>query len=106
MIGSTQSLESLNLGSIFIIKIINIMEERIGSVLVLIESKEDIEKLNQVISTYADIVIGRQGIRLREQDKSIISLVLEGTTDQLGGLTGQLGRLKGIQVKSVVLKNK
>jgi len=82
------------------------MEERIGSVLVLIESKEDIEKLNQVISTYADIVIGRQGIRLREQDKSIISLVLEGTTDQLGGLTGQLGRLKGIQVKSVVLKNK
>ena len=82
------------------------MEERIGSVLILIESKEDIEKLNHIISKYADIVIGRQGIRLREQGKSIISLVLEGSTDSIGGLTGQLGRLQGIQVKSVVLRNK
>jgi len=35
----------------------------------------------------------------------LISLVLEGSTDQIGSLTGQLGRLKGIQVKSVLLKN-
>ncbi len=81
------------------------MEDRIGSVLIVVESKQEIERLNQIISNYANIVIGRQGIRLREQDKSIISLVLEGTTDELGGLTGQLGRLKGIQVKSVVIKN-
>ena len=82
------------------------MEERIGSVLILIESKEEIEKLNQIISNYAEIVIGRQGIRLREKGTSIISLVLEGDTDAIGGLTGQLGRLSGIQVKSLVLKNK
>ena len=82
------------------------MENRIGSVLIVVESKDEIEKLNKIISNYADIVIGRQGIRLRDKGKSIMSLVLEGTTDELGGLTGQLGRLKGIQVKSVVLKNK
>ncbi len=81
------------------------MEDRIGSILIVIESKEDVEDLNKIISNYSDIVIGRQGIRLKEKGKSIISLVLEGTTDELGGLTGQLGRLKGIQVKSVVLKN-
>lgn len=92
--------------TLYLSSILNNMEERIGSVLILINSKEDIDKLNHIISTYADIVIGRQGIRLREQGKSIISLVLEGTTDKLGGLTGQLGRLKGIQVKSVVLKDK
>lgn len=82
------------------------MEERIASILILIESKEEIDKLNHIISNYAEIVIGRQGIRLRDKGKSIISLVLEGSTDDLGGLSGQLGKLKGIQIKSNVLKNK
>lgn len=82
------------------------MSERIGSVLILVENKEEVSALNEIISKHADIVIGRQGIRLREKGKSIISLVLEGNTDELGALTGQLGRLKSVQVKSVVLKNK
>lgn len=82
------------------------MDERIGSVLILVENKEEVAALNEVISKHSEIVIGRQGIRLRDKGKSIMSLVLEGTTDELGALTGQLGRLKGIQVKSVVLKNK
>lgn len=81
------------------------MEKRIGSVLIMIENRDEIDKLNQIISTFANIVIGRQGIRLQDKGKSIISLVLEGSTDELSGLTGQLGRLNGIQVKSVVLKN-
>lgn len=81
------------------------MEERIGSILLMIENRDEIVKLNQIISNYANVIIGRQGIRLKDKDKSIISLVLEGTTDELGGLTGQLGQLKGIQVKSIVLKN-
>ena len=82
------------------------MEERIGSILIMVNSREEIAELNRIISNYADIIIGRQGIRLKDKGRNIISLVLEGTTDELGGLTGQLGRLKGITLKSVVLKNK
>lgn len=82
------------------------MEERIGSVLILVESKEEIDKLNQIISNFANIIIGRQGIQIRDKGMSIISLVFEGSTDSIGGLTGQLGKLKGIHVKSIVMKNK
>lgn len=81
------------------------MELRIASVLILIEDREKVSVLNQIISEYADVIIGRQGIRLTDRDKSIISLVVEGTTDQIGGLSGKLGRLQGINVKSVVLKS-
>jgi metal-responsive CopG/Arc/MetJ family transcriptional regulator len=35
----------------------------------------------------------------------VISLVLEGTTDEIGSLTGQIGRINGVQTKSVLLKN-
>ncbi|HAN18738.1 MAG: hypothetical protein A2X13_13050 [Bacteroidetes bacterium GWC2_33_15] len=81
------------------------MEKRIGTALILIENKESVHLLNDIISKHSEIIIGRQGLP-RYNGQSIISLVLEGTTDEIGSLTGQLGRIKGLQVKSVVLKNK
>ncbi|MHC1779886.1 MAG: TM1266 family iron-only hydrogenase system putative regulator [Bacteroidales bacterium] len=80
------------------------MEKRIGTVLIKIESRENVQLLNEIISKHFDIIIARQGLP-HNNVLSIISLILEGTTDQIGSLTGQLGRLKGIQVKSVLLKN-
>jgi len=81
------------------------MEKRTGSVLIQIENRENVQLLNDIISKHSHIIIGRQGLP-RSNGQSIISLVLEGTTDEIGSLTGQLGRLKGIQVKSVLLKNR
>ena len=80
------------------------MEKRVGTVLISVESRENVHLLNDIISDHSDIIIGRQGLP-RINNNSIISLVLEGTTDQIGSLTGRLGRLRGIQVKSVLLKN-
>ena len=80
------------------------MEKRIGTAIILIESKESVHLLNDIISRHSIIIIGRQGLP-RINGQSIISLVFEGTTDEIGSLTGQLGRLNGIQIKSVLLKN-
>jgi putative iron-only hydrogenase system regulator len=82
------------------------MERRIGSVLILITDKDSALQINSIISLHSPIIIGRQGLPSRDSDTGIISLVLEGTTDQIGSLTGQLGRVKGVDVKSVVLKIK
>ncbi len=80
------------------------MEKRIGSAIILVHTRERVQELNEIISKHSSIIIGRQGLP-RSSGESIISLVLEGTTDQIGSLTGQLGRLSGIQIKSVLLKN-
>ena len=80
------------------------MEKRVGVAIIQIENRENVQLLNEIISKHSQIIIGRQGLP-RSNGQSIISLVLEGTTDQIGSLTGKLGRLKGIQVKSVLLKN-
>lgn len=82
------------------------MEKRIGSVLILLQKKEAAPQVNAIISSHFSIIIGRQGLPIKNSISGIISLVLEGTTDQIGSLTGQLGRIKGVEVKSVVLKNK
>jgi putative iron-only hydrogenase system regulator len=82
------------------------MEKRIGSVLILLREKEAAPQVNSIISNHSAIIIGRQGLPVNNSSMGIISLVLEGTTDQIGSLSGQLGRLKGVEVKSVVLKSK
>jgi len=85
---------------------VKLMEKRIGTALIVIEDNRDVSRLNQILSNSSAIIIGRQGIPLRERGISIISLVLEGTTDEIGALTGRIGRLNGIEIKSVLIKNK
>lgn len=79
------------------------MEKRIGSALIIVEDNSEVSLLNQLLSRHAQIIISRQGIPLREKKISLISLVLEGNTDEIGALTGQLGRLKSVRVKSLLM---
>jgi putative iron-only hydrogenase system regulator len=80
------------------------MEKRVGVALIQVEDRENVQLLNEIISKHSQIIIGRQGLP-RSNGQNIISLVLEGTTDQISSLTGPLGRVRGIQIKSVLLKN-
>jgi putative iron-only hydrogenase system regulator len=78
------------------------MEHRIGAVIILVGEEGDIHRINAIISEHADMILGRQGIPLRDRSTSVISLVLDGNTDLIGSLTGKLGRLPGVKVKSVL----
>ncbi|MFO7671760.1 MAG: hypothetical protein R6W31_19025 [Bacteroidales bacterium] len=78
------------------------MEQRIGAVIILVSEGGDIQRINSVISEHSDMILGRQGIPLRGRSINVISLVLEGDTDRMGSLTGKLGRLSGVRVRSVV----
>lgn len=85
-------------------------EKRLGVVAVIIEHRDDIQPFNRVVAEFHDLVLARQGLPLRDRyddgrDLHVISLVVEGTTDALGALTGRLGKLKGVQVKSVLSKS-
>ena len=80
------------------------MEKRIGTTIIRVDDRDQAGKLNSILSSHSGIIIGRQGLPRRD-GTSVISLVLEGTTDEIGSLTGQIGRLKGIRTKSVLLKN-
>jgi len=78
------------------------MEKRIGSVIILVTDRTQIPALNKLFTNYCDIIIGRQGVPLHDRKISLISLIVEGTTDEIGALTGKIGRMKGMKVKSVL----
>jgi putative iron-only hydrogenase system regulator len=44
------------------------------------------------------------GIPYRAKKVAVISLIVEGTTDELGSLTGKLGMLKGVHVCSALIR--
>lgn len=81
-------------------------ESRLGVVGIVVDDRETAPRVNQILSEYADIIIGRMGIPhvKREHEVSVISLIVDGSTDEIGGLTGKLGSLKGVQVKSALAK--
>jgi putative iron-only hydrogenase system regulator len=86
-----------------------LMEKRLGVIALIIENRESAQQFNRVVSEFHDLVLARQGVPLHDRygdgrDLHVISLVVEGTTDALGALTGRLGKLPGVQVKSVLSK--
>jgi putative iron-only hydrogenase system regulator len=78
------------------------MEKRLGVVAILIEGRDAVPRVNQILSSHGDIIQGRLGMPFRDKGVQVISLIVEGSTDQVGALTGPLGRLSGVQVKSVL----
>ncbi len=79
-------------------------ERRLGTIIILIEDKQSISRLNSIITKFSHLIIGRQGIPLHDREMSVVSLVLEGTTDEMGAFSGQLGMLRGLKVKSAFIK--
>lgn len=78
---------------------------RIGVVSVIVhDRKESAALVNDVLSRHGEIIIGRMGIPYQPRGINIIALIINGTTDEVGSLTGQLGSLSGIEVKSALTK--
>lgn len=62
-------------------------------------------EVQKVLSEYSEIIMGRMGIPSVENGAiSVITLIVNTTTDDLGALTGKLGKLNGVNVKSGLCK--
>ena len=81
------------------------MEKRIGTITILIKERRQSSDVNQILSEHADIILCRQGLPFRDREVAVISLIVEGTVDQINALTGLLGRLSEVTCKAVVTKS-
>ncbi|HHY92523.1 MAG TPA: CopG family transcriptional regulator [Firmicutes bacterium] len=79
------------------------MERRLGVVGIVVTGRENVApRLNAILTEYGEIIVGRMGIPYHEREVSVIALIVDGTTDQIGALTGKLGSLPGVTVKSAL----
>ena len=76
---------------------------RIGVIAIIIEeNRKSVQDVNRVLSEYFECIRARTGIPNHEKNIYVISLIVELNTEQLGALTGRLGNLPGVTVKSVL----
>lgn len=80
------------------------MEKRIGLIGIIVESEEAVERLNAILHDYGKYIVGRMGIPYREREISVISVVIDAPTDMISSLSGKLGMVKGISIKTVYSK--
>ncbi len=82
------------------------MERRLGVVGIVIPDRKKLApRVNEILTEHGDMIVGRMGLPYRDRNVAIISLIVDGTTDHLGALTGKLGMLKGIQVCSSLIRS-
>ena len=78
------------------------MEKRIGTITILIRDREAAQAVNHLLSEHAGIILCRQGLPFHHRSIAVISLIVEGTVNEINALTGQLGRLQGLTSKAVL----
>ena len=77
--------------------------KRIGVIgIVLRKDKETALAIQNLLSTFSEIVIGRMGVLDKETGISTISVIVKGTNEQISALSGKLGKLNEVYVKSAI----
>lgn len=76
------------------------METRVAVMSIIVENGDTIEKLNAVLHNYGEYIIGRMGIPYREKNINIISIAIDAPQDTIAALSGKIGRLDGVSVKT------
>jgi len=73
---------------------------RIAVIGIVVTNREGTaSKINEILSNYAHIIAGRMGIPFKDKNISVISIIVDGTNDEIGALTGKLGNIKGVKTK-------
>ena len=81
------------------------MEKRLGTISIVVERQTaPVEVVNELISQFGDEIVGRLGLHYPERGVNIITLITDCTVERLSALTGKLGKLPGVQVRSLMAK--
>ncbi len=79
------------------------MDNRLAVIGIVIMRRSDAaKKVNIVLSDFGEMIVGRMGVPHKERGLSVIALIFDGTNDDLGALTGRIGNIEGVKVKSAV----
>lgn len=76
------------------------METRVAVMSMIVEKSETVEELNSILHTYGEYIIGRMGIPYRQRNINIISIAIDAPQNTISALSGKIGKLDGVSVKT------
>lgn len=76
------------------------MQTRVAVMSIIVENPDSVAELNELLHTFSDYVIGRMGIPYREKNISVISVAVDAPQNDISALSGKIGKLKGVSIKT------
>jgi putative iron-only hydrogenase system regulator len=76
------------------------METRVAVMSIIVENSDAVEQINALLHEYGEHIVGRMGIPYRKRGISIISIALDAPQNTIAALSGKIGNLSGVSVKT------
>ncbi len=76
------------------------METRVAVMSIVVENVDSVEELNGILHEFGEHIIGRMGLPYRQRKVHIISIALDAPQDTISALSGRVGSLNGVSVKT------
>lgn len=76
------------------------METRVAVMSIIVEETQMAERINAILHEYGEYIIGRMGIPYRKRKVNIISIALDAPQNTIAALSGKIGALQGVSVKT------
>lgn len=76
------------------------METRVAVMSIIVENRDVSERLNGLLHDYGEYVIGRMGLPYCQRGIHLIAVALDAPQDTIAALSGKIGALPGVQVKT------
>ncbi|GFZ29534.1 CopG family transcriptional regulator [Clostridium zeae] len=80
------------------------METRIAVVGIIVENKDSVGKINTILHEYTEYIIGRMGLPYPKRQLNIITIVIDAPNDVIAALSGKLGMIPDVNIKTVYSK--
>ena len=76
------------------------MQTRVAVMGIIVENTDSVEQLNHLLHEYGHYINGRMGILYRARSINIVSIAIDAPQDVISALSGKIGSLDGISVKT------
>ena len=76
------------------------METRVAVIGIIVEDTSSVEQLNAVLHEYGNVIIGRMGLPYAKKGINILSVAVDAPQDTIAALTGKIGNIEHISVKT------
>ena len=73
---------------------------RVAVMSIIVEDPQSVEVLNRILHENGSYIIGRMGIPYRQRGINIISIALDAPQDAISAMSGKIGNLPGVSVKT------
>ena len=75
------------------------MKTKVAVISIIVEDKENIPKLNKILTDHREFIIGRMGIPYHARRVDIISIVIDAGENTINNMVGEIEKLEGIYPK-------